>query len=84
MRQGNRRSTPKVVKGRVQKKNNWSLSTDYYDAPEPRTVVIDRKRPAGLVCRAVATDEHERAATQVFGESRGDQRLSEIHTPIAQ
>src|SRR5258708_2007616 len=45
MRSGNRRSTPKVVKGRVQKKNNWSLSTDYYDAPEPRTVVIDRKRP---------------------------------------
>lgn len=45
MQRGNRKSAPQVVKGRVQKKNNWSLSTDYYEAPEPRTVVIDRKRP---------------------------------------
>lgn len=45
MQQGNRKSAPRVIKGRVQKKNNWSLSTDYYVAPEPRTVVIDRKRP---------------------------------------
>lgn len=45
MQRGNRKSAPQVIKGRVQKKNNWSLSTDYYVAPEPRTVVIDRKRP---------------------------------------
>ncbi len=46
MQRGNRKSAPQVVKGRVQKKNNWSLSTDYYDAPDPHTVVIDRKRPS--------------------------------------
>lgn len=45
MRHGNRKSTPQVVKGRVQKKNNWDLSTNYYYAPQPNTVVIDRKRP---------------------------------------
>lgn len=31
--------------GRVQKKNNWNPSTDYYDAPDPHAVMIDRKRP---------------------------------------
>ena len=41
----NRKSAPKVVEGNVQKKNNWQLSTDYYDAPHPRMVVVDRKRP---------------------------------------
>lgn len=45
MQHGNRKSTPKVIKGRVQKKNHWNLSTDYYNAPLPREVVIDRKRP---------------------------------------
>lgn len=45
MRHVNRKSAPQVVKGVVQKKNNWSLSRDYYEAPEPRTVLIDRKRP---------------------------------------
>lgn len=45
MMHGNRKSAPKVVKGRVQKKNNWDLSPDYYDAPLPGTVVVDRKRP---------------------------------------
>ena len=42
---GGRKTTPHVVRGRVKKKNNWALSTDYYDAPQPRMVVIDRKRP---------------------------------------
>ena len=45
MQYGNRKSAPQVVKGRVQKKNNWNPSVDYYDAPDPRTVVVDRKRP---------------------------------------
>src|SRR5262249_2026875 len=45
MQRGNRKSTPRVVDGRVQKKNNWARSANYYDAPLPRTVVIDRKRP---------------------------------------
>src|SRR5947207_332970 len=45
MQRGNRKSTPKVVDGRVRKKNNWAPSVDYYDAPDPRTVVVDRKRP---------------------------------------
>lgn len=45
MQHGNRKSAPQVIKGRVQKKNNWELSTDYYDAPLPGTVVIDRRRP---------------------------------------
>lgn len=42
---GMRKSTPKVIDGDVRKKNNWSLSPDYYDAPTPRMVVIDRQRP---------------------------------------
>ena len=42
---GNRKSAPQVVKGRVQKKNNWELSPDYYDAPLPDAVLVDRKRP---------------------------------------
>jgi len=41
----NCKSTPRVVDGRVRKKNNWSLSPDYYEAPLPHTVVVDRKRP---------------------------------------
>jgi hypothetical protein len=45
MFRGNRKTTPHVVRGRIQKKNNWDLSPSYYDAPHPRTVVIDRKRP---------------------------------------
>ena len=45
MQRGNRKSAPQVVKGRVQKKNNWSLSPDYYDAPQSRLVVVYRKRP---------------------------------------
>src|SRR6266568_1406720 len=45
MLRGNGKSSPKVVDGRVCKKNNWNMSTDYYFAPNPREVVIDRKRP---------------------------------------
>ncbi|HLK59894.1 MAG TPA: hypothetical protein VKU00_25255 [Chthonomonadaceae bacterium] len=45
MQHGNRKSTPQVVRGKVQKKNNWHLSENYYRAPQPRMVVIDRKRP---------------------------------------
>jgi len=43
--QGPRKSTPKVIAGKVAKKNNWTLSPDYFDAPVPRTVLIDRRRP---------------------------------------
>ena len=45
MQCGARKSAPKVVAGKVQKKNNWSQSTDYYYAPQPRVVIVDRRRP---------------------------------------
>jgi hypothetical protein len=40
-----RRQTPGVKSGSVQKKNSWTQSTDYYYAPAPREVQLDRKRP---------------------------------------
>jgi hypothetical protein len=40
-----RRQTPGVKRGQVQKKNSWTQSTDYYYAPKPHEVVLDRKRP---------------------------------------
>ena len=45
MQRGARKSTPKVLGGKVHKKNNWQLSKDYYIAPEPQMVVVDRQRP---------------------------------------
>lgn len=45
MRTIQRMATPRVVKGKVQKKNNWQRSTNYYTAPLPGMVAIDRKRP---------------------------------------
>ena len=45
MQRGNRKSAMRVIGGEVRKKNHWALSPDYYDAPLPRTVVVDRKRP---------------------------------------
>jgi hypothetical protein len=44
MRSMNRRSTPGVKAGRVQKKNNWTTTPDYYNAEQPLPVV-DRLRP---------------------------------------
>lgn len=44
MRQINRKTTPKVVGGRVQKKNNPEWTANYYDTPPP-SLVIDRHRP---------------------------------------
>jgi hypothetical protein len=44
MRGFNRRSTPGVKAGRVQKKNNWDWTPQYFSAEQPRPV-IDRKRP---------------------------------------
>lgn len=41
MQHGNRKSAPQVMKGRVQKKNNLNLSTDYYDAPQPHTMGLN-------------------------------------------
>lgn len=40
----NRRTNPKVVDGRVQKKNNDRPTHNYYDHKEPE-LVIDRRRP---------------------------------------
>ena len=45
MPQISRKSTPKVTNGNVRKKNNWQQSPDYYYAPNPRMVEIDRRRP---------------------------------------
>ena len=45
MYQTPRKHTPSVVNGRVRKKNDHALSPDCYDAPAPRLVVVDRKRP---------------------------------------
>jgi hypothetical protein len=44
MRHINRKATPKVVDGQVQKKNNPERSASYYDTPPP-TLTIDRQRP---------------------------------------
>ena len=44
MRQINRKATPKVVGGRVQKKNDPETSPSYYDTPQALPV-IDRQRP---------------------------------------
>jgi hypothetical protein len=40
----NRKSAPKVKRGRVQRQNNWELTPNYYNSPQPLPV-IDRKRP---------------------------------------
>ena len=40
----NRKSTPQVVGGRVQKKNNPEWTANYYSTPPP-SLVIDRQRP---------------------------------------
>ena len=45
MQRGNRKSAPQVIKGKVQKKNHWGLSPDYYIAPLPHQIIVDRKRP---------------------------------------
>jgi hypothetical protein len=44
MKSVNRKTAPKVTFGRVQKKNNWTPSPDYYIKCEP-DLVIDRLRP---------------------------------------
>ena len=44
MRHINRKATPKVVDGRVQKKNNPEWTANYYGTPPP-ALVIDRQRP---------------------------------------
>ena len=44
MRTGNRKSAPEVSGGKVQKKNNWALTPNYYSHRQ-RELVIDRKRP---------------------------------------
>jgi hypothetical protein len=44
MRSSQRKTNPKVVSGKVQKKNNDRPTHNYYDYPEPE-LVIDRRRP---------------------------------------
>lgn len=44
MRISNRKSSPKVIGGKVQKKNNQTLTGDYFIV-EQRMPVIDRQRP---------------------------------------
>ena len=44
MRHINRKATPKVVDGQVQKKNNPEGTANYYGTPPP-ALVIDRQRP---------------------------------------
>lgn len=44
MRHINRKATPKVVDGQVQKKNNPEGTANYYGTPPP-ALVIDRRRP---------------------------------------
>lgn len=44
MRISNRKSSPKVIGGKVQKKNNHSLTGDYYIVQQ-RMPLIDRQRP---------------------------------------
>jgi hypothetical protein len=40
----NRKTAPKVKRGRVQRQNNWELTPNYYNSPQPLPV-IDRRRP---------------------------------------
>ncbi len=44
MRHLNRKSDPKVIGGLVQKKNNWTLTPNYYNSDQ-QAPIIDRKRP---------------------------------------
>ena len=44
MRRINRKTSPKVIGGLVQRKNNWAPTPDYYNTIQ-RLPVIDRKRP---------------------------------------
>ena len=44
MRQINRKATPKVIGGKVQKKNNPEWTASYYNTPQPMPT-IDRQRP---------------------------------------
>jgi hypothetical protein len=44
MRRVNRKTSPKVIGGLVQKKNNWAPTADYYNT-EQRLPVVDRRRP---------------------------------------
>ncbi|HRH41762.1 MAG TPA: hypothetical protein PKY82_08975 [Pyrinomonadaceae bacterium] len=44
MRSVNRKTSPKVIGGLVQKKNNWSAIADYYNTKQT-LLVIDRQRP---------------------------------------
>lgn len=56
MRRINRKSAPKVTAGRVQRKNNWDETADYYNTEQPMPVV-ERKRP-GAGYRHVLKQQH--------------------------
>lgn len=44
MKRYQRKSAPKVKAGRVQKKNRWDLTPNYYNTP-PQNLIIDREKP---------------------------------------
>lgn len=44
MKRFNRKTDLKVIGGLVQKKNNWALTSDYYNT-EQKVPIIDRRRP---------------------------------------
>lgn len=44
MRAGNRKSAPEVSGGKVQKKNDWTRTPNYYSHNQ-REVIVERKRP---------------------------------------
>ncbi|MEO7718004.1 MAG: hypothetical protein ABIY70_17520 [Capsulimonas sp.] len=57
MQRGNRKSTPKVTNGAVRKKNQWTQSPDYFWAPTPRMVQIDRRRAGKGYKHVVSTSD---------------------------
>ena len=44
IRSGQKKTSPKVIGGKVQRKNNWTRTPNYYH-DVPASLVIDRKRP---------------------------------------
>src|SRR5262249_46327682 len=56
MRLQNRKTTPKVISGKVQRKNNWTLTAEYQGAAQTMPVV-DRRR-AGHGYKHLLTQQH--------------------------
>lgn len=58
MRFFNRKTTPKVVRGKVQRKNRWSRTPTYYNTPQ-QYPLIDRRKP-GLGYRHILRQQDVR------------------------